>query len=435
MALAVQQAVQAASRALDEAAIIHALEERSLGLLDAALEPLSTRMLESLQRSFEPVVLDTLLASGEAAARSAAKLGFSLRGLSGAELRSLLPRQRLQGMPPAGTSAYAREYYRRRRAGLLGRPATPAPAPPTPAPAPGGSAGEDFSGSIRRADEEDPEELERQDAEARRRQLEEDMPPPSPPPMVPSGPLERVNLASDSVRKIVNGRQTGAMGDVDAAVTAALGPNGMRITQDAANIARDVLPGSKLTIGVSGNRMSVEAESFSGPLSGSRIARVYTKHPNGVIEVHHDFFGIPRSEQGKGHATRMMTNSLEAYQRNGVSLITTYANLNVGGYAWAKQGFRAANPTSFADSVERKLLGGRTGRGRHYSGLMDDNPREAKQLMEGVRRAGMNAPGWLAAQPHGKRILLGMSWDAVIDLRTPWGQAAASQIVSKKKKG
>jgi GNAT superfamily N-acetyltransferase len=56
-------------------------------------------------------------------------------------------------------------------------------------------------------------------------------------------------------------------------------------------------------------------------------------------EVHHDYFTLEPEYQGKGIAQRLNTAAEDLYRANGIQYITLDANIDVGGYAWAKQGY------------------------------------------------------------------------------------------------
>jgi GNAT superfamily N-acetyltransferase len=75
-----------------------------------------------------------------------------------------------------------------------------------------------------------------------------------------------------------------------------------------------------------------------GKLVG-RINRYFVRHDDGQIEVHHDYFTLNEAYQGKGIGVRM-TREMDAYYKTrGVNFVSTLANIDVGGYTWAKQGF------------------------------------------------------------------------------------------------
>jgi hypothetical protein len=59
----------------------------------------------------------------------------------------------------------------------------------------------------------------------------------------------------------------------------------------------------------------------------------------GEIEVEHSLFGIERKLQDKGYGKKVIKMFYERYKKANINKITTFANMEVGGYAWAKYGF------------------------------------------------------------------------------------------------
>ena len=85
-----------------------------------------------------------------------------------------------------------------------------------------------------------------------------------------------------------------------------------------------------------------------------RISRSFVKNESGWT-ARHLLFEIPKKYQGTGSAKSMLRSSVEQYDRMGVTRIETHANINVGGYAWARLGFSADNPTEIRQKVERAI--------------------------------------------------------------------------------
>jgi len=77
-------------------------------------------------------------------------------------------------------------------------------------------------------------------------------------------------------------------------------------------------------------------------------------------EVHHNLWSLEAEVQGQGLATKINDAAFDLYRAWGVDEVTLLANIDVGGYAWAKQGFawdRSAHSeviTMFG-RVERRL--------------------------------------------------------------------------------
>jgi GNAT superfamily N-acetyltransferase len=66
-------------------------------------------------------------------------------------------------------------------------------------------------------------------------------------------------------------------------------------------------------------------------------------------EVHHGFLKIDRQYRGQGIATRFNAAMDEVYRSAGYDRITVQANIDVGGYTWAKAGFDWDPDPEFGD--------------------------------------------------------------------------------------
>ncbi len=112
--------------------------------------------------------------------------------------------------------------------------------------------------------------------------------------------------------------------------------------------------GERLTIAwVSGskNSLGLVASNESGTV---KISRGFVKNETGWT-ARHRLFELPKKYQGSGAAKAMLRSSVEQYDAMGVTKIETHANINVGGYAWARLGFAADNPAEIRQKVERAI--------------------------------------------------------------------------------
>ena len=55
--------------------------------------------------------------------------------------------------------------------------------------------------------------------------------------------------------------------------------------------------------------------------------------------IEHQYFRVSQKFQGQGWATKINAEMFEEYRKNGVQYVVTDANIDVGGYTWARQGF------------------------------------------------------------------------------------------------
>ena len=86
-----------------------------------------------------------------------------------------------------------------------------------------------------------------------------------------------------------------------------------------------------------GIRIRVDIQGDSGQLAGS-MTRSF-KRVNGELRVNHHSFMINRLYQGKGIATDINEHVEKEYEKLGVHSIILNANVDIGGYTWARQGY------------------------------------------------------------------------------------------------
>lgn len=141
--------------------------------------------------------------------------------------------------------------------------------------------------------------------------------------------------------------------------------------------------------------------AFRAP--GIKMKRKFSLE-DGVLQVEHALFTLENDKQGSGIGARMLVDSLDMYAKHGVEEVAMTANIDIGGYAWARLGFRAADPDEFRDMVTNRLDVNSTNEGR-----------QAEIIREVIARQ-QGAPEWLSLQPEGKSLLKGSSWQAVINM-------------------
>lgn len=129
------------------------------------------------------------------------------------------------------------------------------------------------------------------------------------------------------------------------------------------------------------------------------LRRSFRKLRNGRIIVNHDLFILPDELQGKGIGKSVMRSLYGQYRKCNVNEIHLLANKNIGGYAWARYGFSL----DYEDALY----------------VVRSNP-SATELVKQYY-ALHNKPDLIpmrivADQPYGKELLLGRSWDGVLDL-------------------
>ena len=74
-------------------------------------------------------------------------------------------------------------------------------------------------------------------------------------------------------------------------------------------------------------------------------------------EASHDYLKLPSSQTGKGEAKTLLSSQVALYQKLGLDRVQVHANIDVGGYAWAKYGF-TPTPNSWSnlsDKLQAKI--------------------------------------------------------------------------------
>ena len=86
--------------------------------------------------------------------------------------------------------------------------------------------------------------------------------------------------------------------------------------------------------------------------AGNRIGEACrTMHPASQARVNHNYLVLDEGQRGQGFATRFNAHAEETYRANGIKMITLHANIDVGGYAWARAGY------DFRNSQTRRSTG------------------------------------------------------------------------------
>jgi len=134
------------------------------------------------------------------------------------------------------------------------------------------------------------------------------------------------------------------------------------------------------------------------------LTRTFTDHGENGIEVHHDLFQLPKSAQGKGTSKRVLGMFYEEYKRMGVTEITVDANIDVGGYTWARYGFNAVSKREAMSAAYGQEAWDFIEDYYKKNGLSEDKPFPMYLLTE---------------QPWGKRALLGSFWEGTLNLNDP----------------
>ncbi len=144
------------------------------------------------------------------------------------------------------------------------------------------------------------------------------------------------------------------------------------------------------------------------------ISRTFFGLKDGV-EVHHSLFEIGKKYQGGGISKEVFRIFYKQYQRIGVRYINVEANIDVGGYTWARYGFMAVDKDAalnawagvHCDPLLVKRAEEFIEEWYKKNALPPSEPFPMRLLTEGE---------W---QGLGKQLLCGTDWEGKIDLRDP----------------
>ena len=139
---------------------------------------------------------------------------------------------------------------------------------------------------------------------------------------------------------------------------------------------------------------------------------------DGKITITNDLFLLSKRDQDKGFGKQITQNLVALADHIGASKIDLEANVDVGGYAWAKYGF-APEPSSFkflAQSI-------RDDNSKKIASLTPSQKTELDEVLDNWTRpdaiqelAALDFKDPKAKEPFGKEMLLKSSWLGSIDL-------------------
>jgi hypothetical protein len=166
----------------------------------------------------------------------------------------------------------------------------------------------------------------------------------------------------------------------------------------------------------------------SGRSVGSFIRRISRNKSTGELVADHDHLEISRGLQGSGFAEAFNRNLYDWYRRSGITRVELTANIDVGGYAWARAGFDFATP-AVADDFLTKAIARIDKTKRLPTGITRDQlddlrrylvevqsgriPAHAADIAEFGRQTGQ---GGKAAIWAGKWVMLKSAWRGVLYL-------------------
>ena len=149
--------------------------------------------------------------------------------------------------------------------------------------------------------------------------------------------------------------------------------------------------------------------NFSITGTGFDLERTFFVREAGNIEVHHDFFALDEKYQGQGVSKEVLRLLYSQYQNMGVRYLSVTANLDVGGYTWARYGFWATRKSEALSAIRycpnaaiREEAIELVNKYYTENSLADSDPFPMRLLTE---------------QPWGRKLLLKSFWEGILDLQ------------------
>lgn len=162
---------------------------------------------------------------------------------------------------------------------------------------------------------------------------------------------------------------------------------------------------------------------------GTAMTRTFRRDQSGNLIVHHDLFTVPESKQGQGIGKAFLKSSFDEYKKLGVKQVEVFANIDVGGYAWAKFGFKPDSPGSTNQRIDYWI----------GSSRLPDADKEVlrKALNEGPPETAIwrVADAKVGRRKPGKKLLAksSHSWDGHINLDDTEAMARLTKYLTGKK--
>lgn len=164
-----------------------------------------------------------------------------------------------------------------------------------------------------------------------------------------------------------------------------------------------------------------DSERFGSGAFVGRLKRNYHLEPDGTVTAEHELFDLEPAYQEKGLGSLMTDNTEAAYKEAGISRIKLHANLSIGGYVWARQGYDFVNESERQGVIEMLQINleGYAGSG-DIKGVDEDNFQDLSNELEKLDHpweiAAWNPFNAEPGQHLGKLLLLGSDWQGVKSL-------------------
>ena len=138
------------------------------------------------------------------------------------------------------------------------------------------------------------------------------------------------------------------------------------------------------------------------------------------LVVEHSEFRLSKERQGNGTAKKVLASSIRLYEELGVDRIELNANIDVGGYAWARYGFTPATKKEWrglADALMLRLSKLTVSDADSVKALLSSDNPKAIRAVAALREPVSDPLSGGAMVPLGKALLLGMNWQGSLNMK------------------
>lgn len=139
------------------------------------------------------------------------------------------------------------------------------------------------------------------------------------------------------------------------------------------------------------------------------LTRKFFVDTQGRKVVDHHLFELPRNLQGKGISKKIFNALYNQYRIVGVQRMEVFANIDVGGYTWARYGFCVEKRECAISAVQ-------------FSKLTNKQKQRIVALIDKHFNDSPDKPfpmNTIARLPYGREALLGGYWNGMLDLTDP----------------
>jgi len=135
------------------------------------------------------------------------------------------------------------------------------------------------------------------------------------------------------------------------------------------------------------------------------MVRSFDTDSKGIRTVDHELFTLSKNLQGKGISKQIFRALYKQYKAVGVQRMEVFANIDVGGYTWARYGFCVADRDTALSAIKISRL------------TQKQEARIVAIIEEHFSKSSAPFPmNKIARLPYGKKALLGPLWDGILDL-------------------